>query len=53
MNITKNLSESLSQISIGINEVAKGVQELATRNEQLLAETKEANERAANTDEDE
>jgi len=51
MNITKNLSESLSQISIGINEVAKGVQELATRNEQLLAETKEANERAANTDE--
>ena len=50
-NITKNLSESLSQISIGINEVAKGVQELATMNQQLLAETKEANERATDTDE--
>ena len=50
MNITKNLSESLSQISIGINEVAKGVQELATMNEKLLGETKEANERAKDTD---
>lgn len=50
MNITKNLSESLSQISIGINEVAKGVQELATMNQQLLGETKEANERASDTD---
>ena len=50
MNITKNLSDSLSQISIGINEVAKGVQELATMNQQLLGETKEANERAADTD---
>lgn len=50
MNITKNLSESLSQISIGINEVAKGVQELATMNQQLLGETKDANERAADTD---
>ena len=50
MNITKTLSESLSQISIGINEVAKGVQELATKNQQLLVETKEANERASDTD---
>jgi len=50
MNITKNLSESLSQISIGINEVAKGVQELATMNQQLLGETKEANERTRDTD---
>ena len=49
-NITKNLTESLSQISVGINEVSKGVQELATMNEQLLVETKEANERAKNTD---
>lgn len=50
MNITKNLSESLSQISIGINEVAQGVQELATMNQELLMETKEANERTADTD---
>lgn len=50
MSITKNLSESLSQISVGINEIAKGVQEFATMNQQLLSETKEANERAADTD---
>jgi len=50
MNITKNLSESISQISIGINEVAQGVQELAAKNQQLLVETKEANERASDTD---
>lgn len=50
INITKNLTESLSQISIGINEVAKGVQELASMNEQLLLETKEANERTKDTD---
>lgn len=50
-NITKKLTESLSQISIGINEVAKGVQELATMNEKILGETIEANERAKNTDE--
>ena len=48
--ITKNLSESLEQISIGISEVAKGVQELATMNQELLSETKEANARAADTD---
>lgn len=51
MFITKNLTESLSQISIGINEVAEGVQELATMNQQLLEETKEANERTKDTDE--
>ena len=50
-NITKKLTESLSQISIGINEVAKGVQELATMNEKLLGETIEANERTKDTDE--
>jgi archaellum component FlaC len=50
-SITKNLAESLSQISIGINEVSKGVQELAGMNEHLLGETKEANEKARNTDE--
>lgn len=51
INIAEKLSESLSQISIGINEVAKGVQELATMNEKLLAETNAANERAKDTDE--
>ncbi|MDR3596409.1 methyl-accepting chemotaxis protein [Clostridium sp.] len=50
-SITKDLAESLSQISIGINEVSKGVQELAGMNEHLLGETKEANEKARNTDE--
>ena len=50
-NITKNLTESLSQISIGINEVAKGVQELATMNEKILGETIEANEKTKDTDE--
>ena len=49
-DITKKLTESLSQISVGINEVAKGVQELATMNEQLVVETKEANERTGDTD---
>ncbi|WP_077837928.1 methyl-accepting chemotaxis protein, partial [Clostridium beijerinckii] len=50
MSITKNLSETLSQISIGINEVAKDVQELATMNEELLLETKETNEKTKDTD---
>jgi len=50
-NVTKQLTESLSQISIGINEVAKGVQELATMNEKILSETIEANERTNDTDE--
>jgi archaellum component FlaC len=50
-NITKRLTESLSQISIGINDVAKGVQELATMNEKILGETIEANERTKDTDE--
>ncbi|NRT70546.1 methyl-accepting chemotaxis protein [Clostridium beijerinckii] len=50
MSITKNLSETLSQISIGINEVAKDVQELATMNEKLLLETKETNEKTKDTD---
>ncbi|MBN7572459.1 chemotaxis protein [Clostridium sp. 2-1] len=50
MSITKNLSETLSQISIGINEVAKDVQELATMNEKLLLETKGTNEKTKDTD---
>jgi archaellum component FlaC len=50
-SITKKLTESLSQISIGINEVAKGVQELATMNEKILGETIEANEKTKDTDE--
>lgn len=50
INITKNLAESLSQISLGINDIAKGVQELATMNEQILTETKDANESAKDTD---
>ncbi len=51
IDITQKLSESLSQISIGINDIAKGVQELATMNEQILLETKEATESAKDTDE--
>ncbi len=50
MSITKSLSETLSQVSIGINEVAKGVQDLATMNEELLLETKETNEKTKDTD---
>lgn len=49
-NIASNLSDSLSQISAGINEIALGVQELATMNESILGESKEANERAKDTD---
>jgi hypothetical protein len=49
--ITKNLTESLSQISAGINEISTGVQDLAGMNEKLLGETKAANEKAQNTDE--
>jgi archaellum component FlaC len=51
IDITQKLSESLSQISIGINDIAKGVQELATMNEKILLETKEATESAKDTDE--
>ena len=51
INISEKLSESLSQISAGINEVAKGVQELATMNEKLLSETNQANDGAKDTDE--
>lgn len=51
MNVTKQLTESLFQISVGIDEVAKGVQELATMNEKILGETIEANERTNDTDE--
>ena len=50
-NITKNLVESLSQISAGINEVAVGVQQLAEMNTELLKETNEANQKAKNSDE--
>ncbi|WP_026889373.1 methyl-accepting chemotaxis protein [Clostridium beijerinckii] len=50
MSITKNLTETLSQISITINEVAKDVQELATMNEELLLDTKETNEKTKDTD---
>ena len=50
-NITKNLVESLSQISAGINEVAVVVQQLAEMNTQLLRETNEANKKAKNSDE--
>lgn len=50
-NITKNLVESLSQISAGINEVAVEVQQLAEMNTQLLRETNEANKKAKNSDE--
>ncbi|WP_294374063.1 methyl-accepting chemotaxis protein [uncultured Clostridium sp.] len=49
--ITKNLVESLSQISAGISEVATGVQQLAERNTQLLKETNETNQKAKNSDE--
>ncbi|MBD7913371.1 MULTISPECIES: methyl-accepting chemotaxis protein [Clostridium] len=50
-NIASNLADSLSQISIGINEVALGVQQLATMNEEVLGQSKEANDRAKDTDE--
>ena len=50
ISIIDNLTESLSQISVGIREVNTGVQDLAIMNNQLLQETKEANNNAKDTD---
>ncbi len=50
ISIIDNLTESLSQISVGIREVNTGVQDLAIMNNQLLQETIEANNNAKDTD---
>ena len=50
ISIIDNLTESLSQISVGIREVNTGVQDLAIMNNQLLQETIEANNNAKVTD---
>ena len=50
ISIIDNLTESLSQLSVGIREVNTGVQDLAIMNNQLLQETIEANNNAKDTD---
>lgn len=47
--VTKNLSESLEQISAGIAEINTGVFDLANTNAKLLNETNQAAENAKNT----
>ena len=47
--VTKNLSESLEQITVGIAEINSGVLDLANTNAKLLNETNEAAENAKNT----
>lgn len=49
-SIVESLVESISQISLGINEVTSGVQDLATMNSNLFKETTEANNKAKDTD---
>ena len=48
--LVNNLTESLSQISVGIREVNTGVQDLAMMNNKVLQETIEANNKAKDTD---
>lgn len=47
--VTKNLSESLEQITAGIAEINSGVFDLANTNAKLLNETNQAAENAKNT----
>lgn len=49
-NITENLIESLSQISIGINDITASFQELASMNSEVLTKTNKANEMTSDTD---
>jgi archaellum component FlaC len=50
LELSKCLSESLSQISTTINELASGVQEVVSMNSDVLYEVKNANEKSKNTD---
>lgn len=49
--IIKGLTESLDQISMGMREVAVGVQDLAAMNTNILEKTNETNTKAKDTDE--
>ncbi|HCW52322.1 MAG TPA: chemotaxis protein [Clostridium sp.] len=48
-NITRNLSESITNIYSGISNITQGVQELADTNSNLLNETHKAKEEAKNS----
>lgn len=47
---TKTLNDSLSQIALAINQITGDVQTLATMNEEILSESKEASEASKETD---
>jgi hypothetical protein len=49
-NITENVIQSLSQISMGINDISSSFQELASMNSEIVATTNKANEMTTNTD---
>lgn len=51
LNISKDLAESLSQISQGVSEIAKNVQELAVMNEKLASESRNTTRDAAGSSE--
>jgi len=50
LSMSKCLSESLSQISTTINELATGVQEVVSMNSDVLSEVEKASEKSKNTD---
>ncbi|WP_294403807.1 methyl-accepting chemotaxis protein [uncultured Clostridium sp.] len=51
LEVIKNFTESMSQISIGIRDVSNGVQDLASMNNDLLQKTNETTAKAKDTDE--
>ncbi|WP_027626831.1 methyl-accepting chemotaxis protein [Clostridium lundense] len=51
LNLSKNVSSALEQISDAINDVSAGVQNTASSNEMILKEAKEAFKKTKNTDE--
>ncbi len=50
LNCINELTESFSQISVGIKEVTSGVQDLATMNTKLLQQTNNTTNKAKDTD---
>ncbi|MBU3172455.1 methyl-accepting chemotaxis protein [Clostridium estertheticum] len=51
INISQTLSSALSQISIAINDLSTGVQNVVTMNDDISSKVQEANDNSKNTDE--